>query len=157
LREASLSRAFTSNQLRELVGVDQDDETVAVAAALTANANARVCHAGIRSLLRETAGYGSFDLIYSAGLFDYLADEVAQRLLLRLHGMLRSNGRLLVANFTPDFHELAYMECFMEWPLICRDEARLRALAPAFCPVATSCSEDGRMAYLDIRVRSSHS
>ncbi len=42
----------------------------------------------------------NLDLIYSAGLYDYLPDPVAQRLTRLLHSRTRPGGRLLIGNLT---------------------------------------------------------
>ncbi len=38
-------------------------------------------------------------------------------------------GRLLIANFVPDGYSRAYIELFMDWHLIVRDDAEMAALA----------------------------
>ena len=43
--------------------------------------------------------------------------------------MLGPGGRLLIANFTPATHDAAFMETFMDWRLIYRTPAEVRALA----------------------------
>ena len=45
---------------------------------------------------------GQFDLIYSAGLYDYLETPVAERLPQVLFDLLNPGGQLLYANFAPD-------------------------------------------------------
>ena len=66
--------------------------------------------------------------IYSCGLFDYLNDKVASKLILRCMQMLAPGGKLLIANFVPGIVEQAYMEAFMDWYLIYRDEAQMESL-----------------------------
>jgi hypothetical protein len=53
---------------------------------------------------------------------------VATRLTALLFGMLRSGGRLLVANFAEYPPETGYMEAFMDWWLTYRDEDDMRAM-----------------------------
>ena len=74
---------------------------------------------------------GRFDLIYSAGLYDYLPEPLARRLTQRLLGLLQPQGRLLIANFLPGGSGRGYMELFMDWPLIVRDADQMTALAQA--------------------------
>jgi hypothetical protein len=53
------------------------------------------------TLLRPGNPLGTFDLIYSAGLYDYLSADVALRLTAKLATMLKPEGRLLIANMLP--------------------------------------------------------
>lgn len=59
----------------------------------------RVVNHGVRELAGGQQGsaladaLGHFDLIYSAGLYDYLPDVLARRLKRHLLAMLRSGGR----------------------------------------------------------------
>ena len=71
---------------------------------------------------------GLFDLVYSTGLFDYLQQPVARRLVTNLFQLLNPGGRLLVANFLPGIRDVGYMEAFMDWRLVYRDEDALNAL-----------------------------
>jgi extracellular factor (EF) 3-hydroxypalmitic acid methyl ester biosynthesis protein len=91
----------------------------------------QVIHAGIKDILSGKVDLGDdFDFIYSAGLFDYLSATVAADLVKLLSSKLRSQGRLLVANFVPQSFGRGYMECFMDWKLIYRTEEELVDLFP---------------------------
>ncbi len=68
------------------------------------------------------------DFIYSAGLFDYLNDKLARKLLSATFDLLAPGGSMLIANFAPGLTEQAYMEAFMDWHLIYRDEFEMEAL-----------------------------
>lgn len=117
----------------EFVALDQDPLSCAEVAACHAGGRVKVVNQGVRELNNEAlaAELGSFDLIYSAGLYDYLPDGLAKRLTRRLLQMLRPGGRLLIANFVPGGTGRGYMELFMDWTLILRNEAAMRALAVA--------------------------
>jgi extracellular factor (EF) 3-hydroxypalmitic acid methyl ester biosynthesis protein len=62
------------------------------------------------------------DLIYSAGLYDYLTDAVGRRLTSVLYSKLRPGGRLLIGNLTemPDCTWM--MDFVLGWPLVYRTE-----------------------------------
>lgn len=115
----------------EFVALDQDAESCAQVAQDQAAHRVRVRHQGVRDLLALPAdsSLGHFDLVYSAGLYDYLPDGLARRLTQRLLALLRPQGRLLVANFLPGGCGRGYQELFMDWTLILRDEAQMRQLA----------------------------
>jgi hypothetical protein len=94
-----------------------------------------VLNEGVRELIspaRARQGaqdLGRFELIYSAGLYDYLPDALARRLTARLVQMLAPGGRLLIANFVPGGSGRGYMELFMDWTLVLRTPAQMQALA----------------------------
>lgn len=69
-----------------------------------------------------------YDIIWAAGLFDYLNDRIFPVALRRVIRMLRSEGRLVVANFSPDNPSRDYMECG-QWFVWHRTKDRLRQLA----------------------------
>jgi SAM-dependent methyltransferase len=121
----------------EFVALDQDPLSCQEIARAHAGHAVRVVNQGVRELAGSAQGsvladaLGSFDLIYSAGLYDYLPDALAKRLTRRLLAMLRPGGRLLIANFVPGGTGRGYMELFMDWTLVLRNEAAMRALAEA--------------------------
>jgi hypothetical protein len=63
---------------------------------------------------------GTFDLVYSTGLYDYVPATTGRRLTWALFEMLRPRGRLVLANFLPGIPDLGYMESYMAWNLIYR-------------------------------------
>lgn len=74
----------------------------------------------------------TFDLIWSAGLFDYLNDKAFVKLLIRFKEWLKNGGEIIVGNYN-DAHNLSkdYMEILGDWHLIHRSEALLLELARA--------------------------
>lgn len=82
-----------------------------------------------------------YQLIWSAGLFDYLGDKVFRFLLRNLLSMLREDGELVVGNFAPTNPTREYMELIGDWHLYYRDADDLKGLAE-------SCGVDPK----DIRI-----
>ena len=72
-----------------------------------------------------------YDFVYCAGLFDYLSDKVATRLLEYLNSRTRPGGRILVTNVHPCNQQRGVMDHVLEWHLIYRDEAQLISVLPA--------------------------
>ncbi len=70
----------------------------------------------------------SYDLIWSAGLFDYLDDRLFLVMARRLTECLKPAGRLVLGNFSPSNPTRDYME-FGEWFLNYRTKAELMDLA----------------------------
>lgn len=77
------------------------------------------------------AGIGP-DVIFSAGLFDYLNDKLAARLTAALYGALAPGGLLLFGNFIDAERDPAYhlykrfMKWVLDWHLIHRSARELR-------------------------------
>jgi len=71
-----------------------------------------------------------FDIIWSAGLFDYFDNRAFILLLKRFKKWLKDNGEIIIGNFNENYNpSRAYMEVFGEWYLIHRTEEQLYCLA----------------------------
>lgn len=70
-----------------------------------------------------------FDFIYSSGLFDYLNDKLASRMIEILYENLKEGGQLIIPNFKKGIEEKIYMDTFMKWNLIYRNEEDMLALS----------------------------
>lgn len=70
-----------------------------------------------------------YDLVWSAGLFDYVHDKAFVRLLKVLFSLLKPGGRLIVGNFSDFNPSRDYMEIFGDWHLVHRSAAQLLQLA----------------------------
>ena len=88
-------------------------------------------------LIRAGIYLGQYDLVYSAGLLDYLSDSTAIALIKAMFLRLSPGGVLSIGNFSRDSHGRGFMAGFMDWCLIYRSEEDLRRLADAACPKAT--------------------
>ena len=95
----------------------------------------------------RTRTRGEFDLVISTGLFDYLDDPAAGRLLAEMGGLARRGGSVAVCNFArPDASRIV-KDWMVEWTLIYRDCSALRELVPeghavglTAPPTADSCT-----------------
>lgn len=133
-RELELLTPSIARGIGRFVVYDQDPSSLAVASAYGAK-GIRVApvQGTILALLRDSTLRG-FDLIFSAGLYDYLSDRLVRKLTANLFTRLNPGGRLIVANFLPDIRDAGYMEIFMDWSLIYRTEAEIRAFAAGIDP-----------------------
>jgi len=84
-------------------------------------------HKAIKNVLKEGVP-GPYDLIYSAGLFDYFSDAVAKAVTKRLLEALAPGGCLIIGNFTAKARNRTLMELALDWNLIYRTEVELRRL-----------------------------
>jgi extracellular factor (EF) 3-hydroxypalmitic acid methyl ester biosynthesis protein len=85
---------------------------------------AQVVKSGMRSVSAE------YDLVYCAGLFDYLPDRVCQQLLTMFYAMLAPGGLLLATNVDPSNPIRNIMGFIFEWCLLERTGPQMQRLAP---------------------------
>lgn len=110
----------------------------------------------MRGLLSGALGLGEFDLVYAAGLFDYLSKRAGVRLLDAIMALLHPGGRAIVVNFVPDHPDWGFMESYMDWYLTYRSEADMRELFDAMTQdegrtSRTWTDSTGSLAFLEIR------
>lgn len=72
-----------------------------------------------------------YDLVWSAGLFDYLNDKLATALIAKMWQHTAEGGEMIVGNFHPRNPTRNYMEWCMDWLLIHRTEEELTRLGIA--------------------------
>ncbi len=72
----------------------------------------------------------TYDLVYCAGLFDYLSDRICRRLMDIFYEILAPGGLLIATNVEASNPDRQMMEYLMDWHLIYRDPEQLLALAP---------------------------
>lgn len=93
----------------------------------------------VHQILKEGARIGDtgsgvstqYDIVYCAGLYDYLSDRICRRLLEIFYEMLAPGGLLVVTNVEASNPARGMMEYLMDWHLIYRTAEQLRNLAPA--------------------------
>jgi extracellular factor (EF) 3-hydroxypalmitic acid methyl ester biosynthesis protein len=94
----------------------------------------RLVRESVHDLLRRRADSAprtsDFDLIYCAGLFDYLSDKICARLIRQFLRQIAGHGTVLVTNVHPSNPQRYVMEHVLEWHLVYRDETALRQLFP---------------------------
>lgn len=78
--------------------------------------------------------YKSYDIVYCAGLFDYLSQRVCARLAEVFYRFLRPGGLLVLTNVSNTNPSRKVMEYILEWNLIYRDEAQMRDMIPDSVP-----------------------
>jgi extracellular factor (EF) 3-hydroxypalmitic acid methyl ester biosynthesis protein len=155
LREAELSTALASGGVGSFVALDADRESLREVETQYSGLGVETIHASVRHMLARKVTRAPFDLVYAAGLYDYLNDNVAVALTARLFELTRPGGNLLIPNFAPSCPDRGYMESCMAWELIYRDEYDMTRLV-AHIPVDQIASYDvysdpsGSVVYLRI-------
>lgn len=101
LREAEFSGAIQCGKFESFLALDQDQESLDVVDRDYGQYGVQSLNKSVRELLRDRTFEGRFDLIYSAGLYDYVEKKVATKLTDRLFELLAPGGYLLLTNFLP--------------------------------------------------------
>jgi extracellular factor (EF) 3-hydroxypalmitic acid methyl ester biosynthesis protein len=78
----------------------------------------------------EIGRTSSYDLIYCAGLFDYLSDRICRRLMDIFYEALAPGGLLIATNVEASNPDRQMMEYLMDWHLTYRNPEQLLALSP---------------------------
>lgn len=128
LREASTD-AVRLRRIDSLVAYDQDSESLATVSDASAGWPVDTMKGSVRELLSGRRRFTGFDLVYAAGLFDYLQAPTASRLVDVMFDATESGGSVLFVNFTSDTPYLGYLEAVMDWFLIYRNEQEMLQLA----------------------------
>ncbi len=123
LREADASVALKEGKIRRWVALDQDPLSVGSVARDFNGSCIEAIDGSVRDIVLRSHELGKFDLVYAAGLYDYLNDKVAIKLTRRCIEMLKPGGMFLFANFSEDIVVDGYMETFMNWALLLRSKA----------------------------------
>lgn len=97
----------------------------------------------VHQLLKASAQGGDneftgYDVVYCAGLFDYLSQRVCARLVELFCTMAKPGGKVVVTNVASCNPRIAWMEYLMEWNLIYRDEREMFDLVPKHMKIRDS-------------------
>jgi extracellular factor (EF) 3-hydroxypalmitic acid methyl ester biosynthesis protein len=128
------------NQNIEFTLLDFNDETVAytqrtldqIKQKNSSASTLRVIKKSVVQLLKENSrfGRGSYDLVYCAGLFDYLTADVCAKLVDLFYELAAPGGLVLVSNVDASNPSRGWMEYVVDWNLIHRDAQQMAALLP---------------------------
>ena len=127
MRELSKINQKTLRDI-EIYGLDQDNDSLLEVKKSYKSFPIVCLNNTIIDILRNKIDLPKFDLIYSAGLFDYLKQPVAKKLVSRLCPMLKDTGELVIGNFTPESDGRGFMAILMEWELEWRSKSELLSL-----------------------------
>lgn len=79
---------------------------------------------------RSTTGCEGYDFVYCAGLFDYLANPICQRLMEIMYEWVNPKGLLVATNVSTANPRKPTMDYIMDWHLIYRSAQDLSLLRP---------------------------
>lgn len=147
----------------ELTLVDFNAETLAHAQARVTQAQRgerplalKMVQQSIQQLLKAAASgrselAGEYDLVYCAGLFDYLSDRTCQRLVELFCSWTAPGGLALVTN-VHSANPIRYcMAILAEWDLEYREETQFAALAPPLSGARVYTDATGINLFMEIR------
>jgi hypothetical protein len=161
LREAQRARSVCQGVRGAFFALDQDAESLATVAREQSGNRVQTVHSSVAALLRGELPVPPLHFVYAAGLFDYLSDALAERLAARMFQMLAPGHSLLIGNFAPDNPGPGYLEAFMDWQLVYRDEQQMENLArriPGAAIASRSVFRDPyqNVVYLELTRRCDH-
>lgn len=156
LREADICEALRAGAVEQWVALDQDEESLVEIRRRFPGENVRTVAGSVSGILRGKYDLGTFDLIYAAGLYDYLVPKVANRLTSSAFELLSPGGIYLFANFVRDISDVGYTEVFMDWRLILRSDKEMSDIAASVCSPSlaeTNCYKgaNGNIAYCELQ------
>lgn len=114
---------FAEAKLREIAGEHSRKTTM------------QFVHRSVHELLKQALraqddSEEKYDLVYCAGLFDYLTDKVCSRLTQLFYRWLHPGGAVMVTNVHADQPVRGFMEHLQEWSLVLRNEQQMVGLVP---------------------------
>ncbi|SKA35397.1 class I SAM-dependent methyltransferase [Consotaella salsifontis] len=125
LREGLKSTALKEGRLKRWVALDQDPISIGSINRDFAGTAVEAIDGSVKGVLAGSYALGTFDLVYAAGLYDYLPRAVAIRLTRACLKYLKPGGVFLFANYHRDLPDEGYMEAFMNWALVLRTEEEM--------------------------------
>ena len=102
---------------------------------------------------RRSDGAEKFDLIYCAGLFDYLAPDTCRALIDLWYDSLSPGGLLLIANMNDTKPFRNFIEFILDWQLIYRDSREILSLVPERCRDTTRVIAEPTSVNLFLHIR----
>jgi extracellular factor (EF) 3-hydroxypalmitic acid methyl ester biosynthesis protein len=97
---------------------------------------------------------GTYDLVYCAGLFDYMSDRICKRLMNIFYSLLAPGGLLIATNVDASKPFRHSMEFILEWHLVCRNHEQLAALKPDKAPegcFSVTAESTGVNVFIEVR------
>lgn len=117
----------------EFTCLDQDEESLkhaqrqlhSIERFVKSGFNFKFNNMAIRNVIAGGCPDKNYDMIYSAGLFDYFTEPVAQMAAQKMLDAVKPGGRVIIGNFSKDNPCVPFMELILDWHLIYRSEADL--------------------------------
>jgi extracellular factor (EF) 3-hydroxypalmitic acid methyl ester biosynthesis protein len=111
-------------------------------------------HQVLKDESKSRLSHNRYDVVYCAGVFDYMSDRICKRLMNIFYDMLEPGGLLCVTNVDVTNPWQKSLEFLLEWHLIHRDATQARALIPDRAPqdsVRFTADSTGVNIFIEIR------
>ena len=98
--------------------------------------NIKLIERSVHQLLKQAKNgdvdmdWSSYDVVYCAGLFDYLSQKVCKRLVELFIKLLRPGGLTIATNVASTNPRIGWMEYVVEWNLVYRNDWEMLDLIP---------------------------
>lgn len=117
----------------------------------------RTQQVSVYELLKRTRQGGGdlekFDVIYCAGLFDYLAPDTCRALIDLWYDSLLPGGLMLIANMNDTKPFRNFIEFVLDWQLLYRDSGEFLAVVPERCRETTRVIAEPTSVNLFLHIR----
>jgi extracellular factor (EF) 3-hydroxypalmitic acid methyl ester biosynthesis protein len=100
------------------------------------NCELKMIERSVHQLLKQASRgdvdmeWESYDIVYCAGLFDYLSQKVCKRLVELFTKLLRPHGIVITTNVASTNPRIGWMEYVVEWNLVYRNDWEMLDLIP---------------------------
>jgi hypothetical protein len=117
----------------EFTCLDQDEESLkhaqrqllSLERSMNSGFNFHFNNMAIKNMIATGCPEQDYDLIYSAGLFDYFTEQVAQMAAKQMVAAVKPGGHVIIGNFSKTNPCVPFMELILDWHLIYRSEEDL--------------------------------
>ncbi|HET7626289.1 MAG TPA: class I SAM-dependent methyltransferase, partial [Verrucomicrobiae bacterium] len=135
-------RHRSTDQRTDFTLVDFNDETLAytsktlsdIARKYDSPTEIRLIKKSVNQLIKEAFKLQSssekYDIVYCAGLFDYLSDPICKKLLNVFYDLVAPGGLLIATNVDDSNPSKGWMEFVLDWHLVYRNGSQFAHLRP---------------------------
>jgi extracellular factor (EF) 3-hydroxypalmitic acid methyl ester biosynthesis protein len=149
---------FTLMDFNEETLIHANGELTALKRQFARRAGVQTQKVSVHDLLRhaqqeKTAREGGYDMIYCAGLFDYLSTQTCRALIELWHDWLSPGGLMIIANMNDTKPFRNFIEFILDWQLIYRDSDDMLSLVPGKALDATEVIMEKTTVNLFLHIR----
>ena len=158
LRECDRATAFGEGRIGSLVAFDPDAENLEHVRRDYPGLPIVAHHGSVLEFAEGRHLFGDLDLIYSSGMLESVPQAAAQGFTRTLFAMLAPGGKLFLTHFLSALDEAGFLDAFLDWRMVYRNQSEVFDLAEELPPDTVSTwtyseNPDGTMGVLAIQKR----